>query len=177
MNKTYLRGDLYYADLNQGIGSEQAGNRPVVLIQNDTGNKYSPTVIVAAITSQTPSKTSLPTHCYLGAESGLEHPSIILLEQIRTIDKRRLGRYIGRLSKERIAEMNRALMIGLDLHAPASRAVVMSLCSVCAGNFRSTGAYFLCRLDPSQIQKDVCTYCNQRRGFDYVMVKKEGSDG
>lgn len=176
MNRTYLRGDLYYADLNQCVGSEQEGNRPVVLIQNDTGNKYSPTVIVAAITSQTPSKTVLPTHCYLGTESGLERPSIILLEQLRTIDKRRLGRYIGRLSKERIEEMNRALMISLDLHSSASGAVIMSLCSVCASNFRNTDAYNLCRLDPGQIKKDVCTYCNQRRGFDYVIVKK-GSDG
>lgn len=176
MSRTYMRGDLYYADLNQYVGSEQEGNRPVVVIQNDTGNKYSSTVIVAAITSQTPSKAALPTHCYLGVESGLERPSIILLEQLRTIDKRRLGRYIGRLSKERIEEMDRALMVSLDLHCQASEAIIMSLCSVCAGNFRNTGAYYLCRLDPGQIKKEVCTYCNQCGGFDYVMVKK-GSDG
>nr|WP_217936098.1 type II toxin-antitoxin system PemK/MazF family toxin [Enterocloster clostridioformis] len=173
MSKTYLRGDLYYADLNRCVGSEQEGNRPVVIIQNDVGNKYSPTVIVAAITSQAPMKAKLPTHCYVDAESGLERPSIILLEQIRTIDKRRLGRYIGRLTKERIEEMDHALAVSLDLRCPTSEAIVMSLCGICADNFRHTGAYFLCRLDPRQIQKEVCTYCNQRRGFDYVVVKKE----
>lgn len=118
------------------------------------------TVIVAAITSQTPSKAALPTHCYLGAESGLERPSIILLEQLRTIDNRRLGRYIGRLSKERIEEMDRALLVSLDLHCQVSEAIIMSLRSVCAGNFRNTGAYYLCRLDPGQIKKEVCSYFN-----------------
>lgn len=176
MNRTYLRGELYYADLNQCVGSEQEGNRPVVIIQNDIGNKHSPTVIVAAITSQNPSKGVLPTHCYLGAESGLERPSIILLEQLRTIDKRRLGHYIGRLSKKRIEEMDRALVVSLDLFCQESKTTIISLCGVCVSNFRNTGAYYLCRLDPGQLKKEVCTYCNQRRGFDYVMMKK-GSDG
>lgn len=154
----------------------QEGNRPVVIIQNDIGNKHSPTVIVAAITSQNPSKGVLPTHCYLGAESGLERPSIILLEQLRTIDKRRLGHYIGRLSQKRIEKMDRALMVSLDLFCQESKTTIISLCGVCVSNFRNTGAYYLCRLDPGQIKKEVCTYCNQRRGFDYVMMKK-GSDG
>lgn len=172
MRGTYLRGDLYYADLNLCVGSEQEGNRPVVIIQNDVGNKHSPTVIVAAITSQTPAKAKLPTHCYVDAESGLERPSIILLEQLRTIDKRRLGRYIGRLPREKMEEMDHALAVSLDLRRPASEAIIMSLCGVCADNFRRAGAYFLCRADPGQIEKEVCTYCNQRRGFDYVVVKK-----
>lgn len=162
MARTYRRGDLYYADLNQCVGSEQEGNRPVVIIQNDIGNKHSPTVIVAAITSQNPSKGVLPTHCYLGAESGLERPSIILLEQLRTIDKRRLGHYIGRLSQKRIEEMDRALMVSLDLFCQESKTTIISLCGVCVSNFRNTGAYYLCRLDPGQIKKEVCTYCNQR---------------
>ena len=87
MNETYLRGDLYYADLGQGIGSEQQGTRPVVIIQNNIGNRHSPTVIVAAITSKTNAKAKLPTHYYIAAGNGLELPSIVLLEQIRTIDK------------------------------------------------------------------------------------------
>lgn len=87
MNKTYLRGDMYYADLGRGIGSEQEGYRPVVIIQNNTGNKYSPTVIVAAISSKVDAKAKLPTHYLLKAESGLELPSLVLLEQLRTIDK------------------------------------------------------------------------------------------
>lgn len=86
MNHTYLRGDMYYADLGRGIGSEQEGYRPVVIVQNNVGNKHSPTVIIASITSK-PRKAKLPTHYYIDAEDGLELPSIVLLEQLRTVDK------------------------------------------------------------------------------------------
>ena len=96
MNHTYLRGDMYYADLGQGIGSEQEGYRPVVIIQNNVGNRHSPTVIIASITSKKDAKPKLPTHYYIHAENGLELPSIVLLEQLRTVDKRRLGDFIGR---------------------------------------------------------------------------------
>ena len=80
MNRTYLRGDMYYADLGRGIGSEQEGYRPVLIIQNDTGNKHSPTVIVAAISSKVDAKAKLPTHYLLKAENGLELPSLVLME-------------------------------------------------------------------------------------------------
>ena len=91
MNATYLRGELYYADLSKGVGSEQEGYRPVLIIQNDVGNKYSPTVIVAAVTSKVGVKPKLPTHYFLEAGTiGLTAPSIVLLEQLRTLDKRRL---------------------------------------------------------------------------------------
>ena len=79
MNKTYLRGEMYYADLGRGIGSEQEGYRPVLIIQNDTGNKHSPTVIVAAISSKVDTKAKLPTHYLLKAENGLELPSLVLI--------------------------------------------------------------------------------------------------
>ena len=79
MNQTYLRGDMYYADLGQGIGSEQEGYRPVVIIQNNVGNKHSPTVIIASVTSKTDAKPKLPTHYYINAEDGLELPSIVCL--------------------------------------------------------------------------------------------------
>lgn len=100
MNHTYLRGDMYYADLGHGIGSEQEGYRPVVIIQNNVGNKHSPTVIIASITSKKDAKAKLPTHYYINAENGLELPSIVLLEQLRTVDKRRLGDFIGHLSEK-----------------------------------------------------------------------------
>ena len=94
------RGDIYYADLSPVIGSEQGGVRPVLIIQNDVGNKYSPTVIAAAITSKI-NKAKMPTHIELGAkEYGLNKDSVILLEQIRTIDKKRLREKIGRLDDE-----------------------------------------------------------------------------
>ena len=89
MNKSISRGDLYYADLNPVVGSEQGGIRPVLIIQNNTGNKHSPTVIIAAITSKDV-KSTLPTHCVLSEHAGLDHNSVVLLEQIRTIDKTRL---------------------------------------------------------------------------------------
>lgn len=115
MAKPYYRGELYYADLGKGIGSEQEGYRPVVLIQNNMGNKFSPTVIVAPVTTNHETKAKLPTHCYIGAESGLDTSSVILLEQLRTIDKKRLGRYIGRLNRIHLRCLNQALAISIDL--------------------------------------------------------------
>lgn len=93
MKHTYLRGDIYYADLGHGVGSEQEGCRPVVIIQNNVGNKYSPTVIVASITSKAGEKAKLPTHYYIDTGGDLKLPSIVLLEQLRTVDKRRLGNF------------------------------------------------------------------------------------
>ena len=90
MERTIRRGDIYYADLNPVIGSEQGGTRPVLIISNDTGNKYSPTVIIAAITSRVHTKAKLPTHTAIKDFEGLSKDSVILLEQIRTIDKKRL---------------------------------------------------------------------------------------
>lgn len=115
MNHTYLRGDMYYADLGRGIGSEQEGYRPVVIIQNNVGNKHSPTVIIASITSKTGVKAKLPTHYYIDAEDGLELPSIVLLEQLRTVDKRRLGNFIGHLSEKHICGINHALAVSIGL--------------------------------------------------------------
>lgn len=172
MNKTYLRGEIYFANLEQGIGSEQEGYRPVVIIQNDVGNRHSPTVIVAAVTSRKETREKLPTHFYVGEESGLERPSVVMLEQLRTLDKQRLDKYVGRLDQKKLAELDYALAISLDLKHHIPDALIMSLCSVCADNFRNTGAYFLRRVDPGQIQKEKCTYCDQRRGFDYIVVKK-----
>lgn len=173
MNRTYLRGDIYYADLEQGVGSEQEGYRPVVIIQNNVGNKHSPTVIVAAITSRKKGREKLPTHYYIGADCGLERQSVILLEQLRTVDKHRLDKYIGRLDKKHLSGLDHALAVSLDLNHYNSDALIMSLCGVCADNFRDTDAYFLHRIDPGQTEKEICTYCSQRRGYEYVVVKKK----
>ena len=104
------RGDMFYADLSPVVGSEQGGIRPVLIVQNDTGNKYSPTVIAAAITSQT-GKTKLPTHIEIGSQnSGLKSDSIVLAEQIRTIDKSRLKERIGHIDDgEIINKINNAI--------------------------------------------------------------------
>ncbi len=110
------RGDIYYADLSPVVGSEQGGIRPVLIVQNDVGNKYSPTIIAAAITSQI-NKAKLPTHIEISAEEyGLSKDSVILLEQIRTIDKQRLRERIGRLDDELMTTVNEAIGVSFGLN-------------------------------------------------------------
>ena len=109
------RGDLYFADLSPVVGSEQGGIRQVLVIQNDIGNKYSPTVIAAAITSKL-NKAKLPTHIEISSsEYGLEKDSVVLLEQIRTIDKTRLKEKIGELNSIKMNQVNKAMMISLGV--------------------------------------------------------------
>ena len=112
---TVKRGDIFYADLSPVVGSEQGGTRPVLIIQNDTGNRHSPTVIAAAITSQT-GKARLPTHIDIaGGSVGLSKDSIVLLEQVRTLDKRRLKERMGELDESAMAQVNSALSTSLGL--------------------------------------------------------------
>lgn len=109
------RGDIFFSDLSPVVGSEQGGIRPVLVIQNDVGNKYSPTVIVAAITSRI-QKAKLPTHVEITAEEhGLDRDSVVLLEQIRTIDKQRLKDKITHLAPELMERVNNSLLISLGL--------------------------------------------------------------
>ena len=110
-----VRGDIFYATLQKGIGSEQHGYRPVVVIQNNTGNRFSPTIIVAAVTGKVNGKNLLPTHCVLEEKKTLLEPSMILTEQLATIDKKRLHSYIGHLSNPEIEQLNKALAISIDL--------------------------------------------------------------
>ena len=112
---TVRRGDIFYADLSPVVGSEQGGIRPVLIVQNDVGNKYSPTVIAAAITSKM-SKAKLPTHIGVYANQvGLLKDSVILLEQIRTIDKTRLKEKMGHLDTEKMNEVNNAITVSFGL--------------------------------------------------------------
>ena len=109
------RGDIFYADLSPVVGSEQGGMRPVLIVQNDTGNKHSPTVIAAAITSQT-GKARLPTHIELNAQSeGLSRDSVILLEQVRTIDKSRLRERMGKLDDTTMTKVDNAIAVSFGL--------------------------------------------------------------
>ena len=107
------RGELYYADLSPVVGSEQGGIRPVLVVQNDVGNKYSPTVIAAAVTSKI-NKAKLPTHIELpSSDYGLARDSVILLEQIRTLDKRRIKERIGELNELTMSKVDKAILISL----------------------------------------------------------------
>ena len=115
MDTTVKRGDIFYADLSPVVGSEQGGTRPVLIVQNDTGNKHSPTVIAAAITSQT-NKAKLPTHIELSGRSvGLTKDSVVLLEQIRTIDKLRLREHMGRLDEGMMSRIDDAIAVSFGL--------------------------------------------------------------
>ncbi|MBQ9985880.1 MAG: type II toxin-antitoxin system PemK/MazF family toxin [Oscillospiraceae bacterium] len=115
MNYSIKRGDIYYADLSPVVGSEQGGMRPVLIIQNDVGNRHSPTVIAAAITSQM-NKAKLPTHIELGAKNfGLSKDSVVLLEQIRTIDKTRLKEKMGRLDDSLMHRVDNAIAVSFGL--------------------------------------------------------------
>lgn len=175
MSNTYLRGDMYYANLDPIIGSEQGGYRPVVIIQNNVGNKHSPTIIVASITSKAGIKAKQPTHHFLNAENGLTLPSVVLLEQLRTIDKVRLERYIGKLEPHHIKSINHALAISVGLIEPISDKQIICLCPACANNFYGTGSFIMRRVTNGD--KDTCTYCGVRQGFDYEISSKDKKRG
>ena len=116
INVTVKRGDIYYADLSPVVGSEQGGVRPVLIVQNDVGNRYSPTVIAAAITSQK-DKSKLPTHIEINSQvCGLSRDSVVLLEQIRTIDKKRLREFVCHVDDRMMGRVSRAIQISLDLN-------------------------------------------------------------
>ena len=112
----YKRGDVYWADLNPFFGSEQGGTRPVLVLQNDAGNFFGPTLIVAPMSSQVDKRTDLPTHIVLEQVRGLDGPSLIMLEQLKTIDKRRVRSYAGKLTKEQMAEVEAALTGTLGIY-------------------------------------------------------------
>lgn len=173
MAKPYYRGELYYADLGKGIGSEQEGYRPVVIIQNNMGNKHSPTIIVAPVTTNHEAKAKLPTHCYIGAESGLDTPSVILLEQLRTIDKKRLGHFVGRLSRKHLRQLNHALAVSIQLTEASVNRILICLCSTCAKKFSGMGAFSLQQRNHGQKAKELCSVCKQRPGVDYYMIQRK----
>ena len=123
--KQIKRGEIYYADISPTIGSEQGGNRPVLILQNDVGNRYSPTTIVAPITSKKVHR-NFPTHVQIQAD-GLYFRSVVLLEQIRTIDKCRLGSYVGRLEPQTMAQVDNTILTSLGLHGEAKESTGISI--------------------------------------------------
>ena len=120
-NWRYSRGDIYYANMEPHVGSEQGGERPVVVLQNDTGNKHSPTLIIATLTSKVDKKLSLPTHVLLDQNSRLRVPSIVQLEQIFTLDKQRMQRFVGQASSEEMDRIEAALKISLGMNLSSNK--------------------------------------------------------
>ena len=111
----YLRGDIYFADMEPHIGSEQGGTRPVVVLQNDVGNRYAPTLIVATVTSRTEKKKYQPTHVLITHNTAFEKPSVVQLEQIFTIDKSRIQRFLGRITQNEMQEIEKGVVSSLAL--------------------------------------------------------------
>ena len=181
--KKIRRGDLYYVNFGYNIGSVQNYCRPGVVIQNNSGNATSPTVIVAAITSEI-KKANLPVHAYIGARFGLTAPSMALLEQVKTVDKRTLGDYIGHISPECMRRIDRAAAYSIGLRNIRAKAaqkpdLQLCLCPVCAQQFITSTVHVIRRADSLQMEKDDCDYCRVRRGFDfniYLRHKKLGDD-
>ena len=120
-NWQYSRGDIYYANMEPHVGSEQGGERPVVVLQNDMGNKHSSTLIIATLTSKVDKKLNLPTHVLLEQNPGLKVPSIVQLEQIFTIDKRRVQRFAGQTSSEEMERIETALKISLGMNLSSNK--------------------------------------------------------
>ena len=112
----YLRGDIYYADMEPHIGSEQGGTRPVVVLQNDVGNRYAPTLIVATVTSRTEKKKYQPTHVLIAHNTAFEKPSVVQMEQIFTIDKSRIQRFLGQTTRYEMRRIEEALMNSLEIN-------------------------------------------------------------
>lgn len=167
--KEIRRGDMYHADLNPIVGSEQGGYRPVLVIQNNRGNRYSPTVIVAAITSRP--KNRLPTHVSIKGIEGLEKNSVVLLEQVRTIDKKRLDDYVGTLDRQQMLKVEKALCSSMGMRKQ-DKPILLCLCAVCTKPFYESGEHFIQRADKSQKSKETCMFCNARQGYDYLIKKK-----
>ena len=121
MSRKYLRGEIYYADLDPVVGSEQMGTRPVLILQNNVGNHFARTVIVAPITSRIHTKSKIPTHSYIGMIGSMKYPSVVMLEQLRTLDKRRIGYYIGKLPEEKMQDVTRALCVSLAIRQKTAK--------------------------------------------------------
>lgn len=183
-----LRGQVYYAGLDPVIGSEQGGTRPVLVLQNNVGNCFSPTIIIAPITTRV-KKLRQPTHIGIPPFFGLPQNSMAMLEQIRTIDKRRLGDYVGCLDNDVMDYVDEALGISVGLKGPAngektqewpahephddvSDEMVLTLCGACLKQFICSPEHIVRRIDRTQT-KEPCMYCHVRDGYDYRIIHKK----
>ena len=177
MNKRKVRrGDIYYAYLNPVVGSEQGDCRPVLIVQNDVGNDHSPTVIVTPLTRNL-RKNPLPTHVRLPKSCGLDRDSLVLAEQIRTIDRTRLSNYIGHIDKETQTEVDTALAVCIGLERrrpPKGEMLVLTLCHKCEADFRNSG-YMLLKKGWQEIKED-CDFCRAAKGLTFGIFNLDGRD-
>lgn len=172
--QTVKRFEIYLYDFGSMPGSVQNGIRPALIIQDNRFNENSPTTIVAAITSVI-KKERLPSHIFLGQEFGLSKPSMVMLEQIRTVNQNELGEYIGAITDPYLTKiLGRGIKktLGMWDYAPRDKAAIRCLCPQCAESYRNTRSFIIRRLDPFQKAKDACDRCN-RPGWDYVVLDRK----
>lgn len=170
MDRLIRRGDVYYADLDPSVGREQGGRRPVLVIQNDTGNRHGATVIVAPVTSR--SRLPFPTHVLLAEQDGLREGSTVLLEQVRTIDKSRLGAKVCSVGPAQMSAVDAALTVSLGIKGTFQDYMLLSLCRSCVKSFRDSPGYLVMRADFDQESQERCMMCGVRRGYDYKIVRR-----
>jgi mRNA interferase MazF len=174
MNNSILRGDLYYADLNPVVGSEQGDRRPVLIVQNDIGNEHSPTVVVTPLTCNL-RKNPLPTHVLIPKSCGLGRDSLMLAEQIRAIDRSRLVEHIGHIGDKLRPAIDDALAICVGLEnrrPPKGEMLILSLCRSCETDFRNSG-YLLVKRGWQEVKTD-CDFCNVAKGFIFGVFTADG---
>ena len=172
--QTVKRFEIYLYDFGSMSGSVQNGIRPALIIQDNRFNENSPTTIVAAITSVI-KKARLPSHIFLGQEFGLSKPSMVMLEQMRTVNQNDLGEYIGAITDPYLIKiLGRGIKktLGMWDYAPRDKTAIRCLCPQCAESYRNTRSFIIRRLDPFQKAKDACDRCN-RPGWDYVVVDRK----
>lgn len=180
MDKTNFKnirwGDIFYCDLGTMKGSVQCGSRPVLVVQTNRLNSTSPTVVVAVITSVLKNET-MDSHILLGTECGLKEPSMVMLEQLRTIDKlEELGHFVGKVTDgDKIDEIKRGLKftVGIPMKPRAERkGMILSLCPRCRSEFMNVPENIVKRVDPLQVEKEPCDKCQVGYGYDYLIMKK-----
>ena len=172
--QTVKRFEIYLYDFGAMPGSIQNGIRPALIIQDNRFNENSPTTVVAAITSVI-KKERLPSHIFLGQEFGLSKPSMVMLEQLRTVNQDELREYVGAISDPYLTKIiGRGIKktLGMWDYAPRDKTAIRCLCPQCAESYRNTRSFIIRRLDPFQKAKDACDRCN-RPGWDYVVVDRK----
>jgi len=168
MTQKYFRGQIYFVDFDPAQGSEQGGVRPALVLQNNIGNQHSPTLIVAPITSS--KKPQLPVHLPISGVHSLRKGSTVLLEQIRVVDKARVGKYMGSVGYVGMKLIDAALMVSLDIRHLDKESTEMSLCPICKSQFEDSGFDVWLISKPSD-PKEFCDYCNHRTGFCYEVTR------
>ena len=177
MEQTYNRGDLYYVNIGNRLGANRFGYQPVVIIQNDVGNRFCPTTLIAEISTERRWIRRHPTHCFLQSEYLHGFPSTVMLEHICAVDKRSLAFYIGKLTPSDLNNLNYALAVSVGLVDTLAPKPVICLCPKCAKAFTESGNYISQRISPQKTKGEICNYCNYCLGYDYRLIRKRQFPG